>query len=361
MGRSVRRALTPPGRPGSGWAGAPGLAAIRFFVSLWLGAAALAASATVSAAEFALQTNEDYVDAVLAEAEFDVDDVDAVLDRVFQALPDEVTVYPTENYYYFKFLHRGVPYAGNFRLDAADRDRGVIHFAYFSENRPGLEQRLSRHVAYTAATGLAVAKTAELTYAVTRKGRTISFRLNDLRHVRPEPGAIPAGETYVGPVFDESAVRLFLMWNPRLEMFLYVLDESLASEEQVPSEVSPQIRIGARTGFAYYRDRYLGRWLLVGVRADEVALNTYFDGPFDQLPDNFIEGETLRTALVRLSPEVEGEIDRFGNSRDLSGRMLVDPYVLYREASELFVFDQCAAAAVDEDAYYLCFATGQTR
>lgn len=330
-----------------------------------LAACLVAASATGAApparAELVLHTNESYVNEVLGSAGFDIEDIDAVLDQVFRALPDTVTVYPTENYYYFKFLHGGVPYAGNFRLDAADRDQGIVHFAYFTENRPDLEQRLSRHMAYSAATGLAVEKRGALAYAVTRNGRTVLFELNDLARLRPPEDRIAPGETYVGPVFDESAVRFFLMWNPALEMFLYVLDEDLASEALIATDVSPQIVIGARTGFAYYRDRYLPRLILVGVRADDVALNSFFDGPFDQLPDNFIEGETLRTALRTLSPEVDGRIDRFGNSHDLSGRMLVDPYVLYRDATELAIYDQCAAAAADEDGYYRCFSIGQTR
>jgi hypothetical protein len=41
-------------------------------------------------------------------------------------------------------------------------------------------------------------------------------------------------------------------------------------------------------------------------------LNTYFDGAFDQLPDNFIEGETVRKAILQVSPGIKGWMDRFG-------------------------------------------------
>ena len=30
--------------------------------------------------------------------------------------------------------------------------------------------------------------------------------------------------------------------------------------------------------------------------------NNYFDGPFDQLPDNFIAGEALRDAILSVRP-----------------------------------------------------------
>ncbi|MDF1607319.1 hypothetical protein PZ897_03920 [Hoeflea sp. YIM 152468] len=316
-------------------------------------------AATALASE--IKTNQSYIRDVLAPASFDINRIDDVFDHIFSSLDGEVTVYPTENYYYFKFLHEGVPYAGNFRLDIADRDQGIIHFAYFSENNPFTEQAISHHRAYNSEFGVTVEKNGELVYAVTRNGRTVVFELNDLRGVEPAEQQIGPGEVYLGPVFDESGVQMFLLWNPDLKMFLYILDETVASEQHFQSDVSSQIKIGYRSSFAYYADRYLDRWILVGVRAAETMLNTYFDGPFDQLPDNFIKGNALGEALVALSPEVEGQIDRLGNSEDLTGRMLVDPYVLYEEEADLALFDDCAAAAVDTETYYPCFAIGQTK
>ncbi|PWV99082.1 hypothetical protein DFR52_104374 [Hoeflea marina] len=327
--------------------------------TLMLAVACLAASP--AAADNPIHTNEAYIDEIRAAAGFDVAKIDEAFAYVFDQLPGEVTVYPTENYYYFKFIHGGVPYAGNFRLDVADRDTGVIHFAYFSENNGFDQQPVSGHLAYSAELGVGVKKTGDLDYAVTARGRTVVFHLNDLRGVRPAQGMMAAGEEFIGPVFDESGVPMLLMWNADLEMFVYVLDETSPAETYVESQVSSQIRLGLRTGFAWYRDRYLDRWILVGVAAAQTELNTYFDGPFDQLPDNFIEGEKLRAAFLALSPEVEGQIDRWGNSADLTGRMLADPYVLYSEESELSQFDQCAAAATDPASYYPCFAVGQTR
>jgi len=321
----------------------------------------LAGSATaVVAAQNTIKTNEAYVQETLRAPEFDIRSIDEVFDYVFSSLNDEVTVYPTENYYYFKFLHGGVPYAGNFRLDTADRDQGIVHFAYFSENNPFVDQEISQHRAYNRQFGVTVEKKDELDYAITAKGRTVLFRLNDLRGVKPTEAQTATGEQYIGPVFDESGVQMFLMWNPATQTFHYILDENVVSESFFQSSASTQVKIGRRTHFAWYKDRYRERWILIGVRAAETSLNTYFDGPFDQLPDNFIEGDMLRDALLTLSPEVEGQIDRFGNSLDLKGRMLVDPYILYSDESELAAFDQCAAAAIDEASYYPCFAIGQS-
>jgi hypothetical protein len=38
---------------------------------------------------------------------------------------------------------------------------------------------------------------------------------------------------------------------------------------------------------------------MIGAFEGNMRANNYFDGPFDQLPDNFIEGETL----ARRDPE----------------------------------------------------------
>src|SRR5690242_6699260 len=66
----------------------------------------------------ALHTNESYVEEATRATSLAVDDPMAVLDYVLGSLPAEVHVYPTENHYYFSFVHNGVPYAGNIKLDA---------------------------------------------------------------------------------------------------------------------------------------------------------------------------------------------------------------------------------------------------
>ena len=71
-----------------------------------------------------LFTHESYVDDVLRAAKLPIDDPLAMSGSVLGALPDRVKVYPTENYYYFKFVYGAVTYAGNIRLDIEDRDAG---------------------------------------------------------------------------------------------------------------------------------------------------------------------------------------------------------------------------------------------
>jgi hypothetical protein len=75
------------------------------------------------------------------------------------------------------------------------------------------------------------------------------------------------------------------------------------------------------------------------------------------LPENFVDGEALRDAIVAADPGVKGRIDRLGNFTDGSGRYLIHPYLLYRQTSDLAVFQRCiaskAVAAADRAACFV--------
>jgi hypothetical protein len=100
----------------------------------------------------------------------------------------------------------------------------------------------------------------------------------------------------------------------------------------------------------------LNRKILIGVFEGNARINNYFDGPFDQLPDNFIEGETLREAILAVEPSLAGKIDRVGGAPDGSGRYLIGPYVYYRTEEEFQSFHDCATSRRRaDDTYYSCF------
>src|SRR5688572_23270188 len=80
-----------------------------------------------------LRTNQATIEDLMRAPALAIDDPMAVFAFVLASLPERVTVYPTEGYYYFGFTHQGVNYSGNIRLDASDREQGKIHFAYFEE------------------------------------------------------------------------------------------------------------------------------------------------------------------------------------------------------------------------------------
>lgn len=315
------------------------------------------AARTAAAEPSRIVTHEDYVEQVNRAPAFDVTDKKAVFAVVFNSLPDRVKVYPTENYYYFKFLDRGARFTGNIRLESATRDQGKLHFSYSMEFTPWLPNAQMFHDLLDRSDGVAVERIDLFTYRVTFGGKSVNFALNDLSKVKPPAGMLTADERLIGPIFDDFAVRFFLVYNSALKQFLFLLDEfGPASDVLAPSGVAERIVIGRRTGFAYYKDHLRDRKILIGVYGVNVDVNNAFDGPFDQLPDNFIEGESLRGAILEVEPRLTGKIDRLGNSFDGESRYLIAPYLEYIAPAELLTYDRCAKRRqFEQKSYYKCF------
>ena len=332
---------------------------------------ALAAMAAVAGAQTRanprLHTNESYLEEVTRTTGLDITNPVAVFAFVLDSLPDRVKVYPTGNYYYFRFIHNGTAYAGNIRLHALDRDSGKVHFAYYvdspqwggGEAKPEFEMGGS----LDASRGVRVERVGRLVYRVTYDRKSVVFALNDLSQIRPPAGSLGPDERFVGPIFDESGIRFFLVYNSRLKVFHCILDET----ERVADELSPamgadRILIGTRTGFAFYRDHHLDRKILIGVFEGNRRANNYFDGPFDQLPDNFIDGDTLRDMILEVDPGLKGRIDRLGYAPDYTGHYAIVPYKHYRTEDDLHGIDRCATDKKrPASSYYRCFAVDHGR
>lgn len=304
-----------------------------------------------------LVTNEVAVVEAMRPATFDIKDPMAVFAYVLGSLPPRVTVYPTENYYYFKFVHGGVPIAGNLRLDPRERDNGKVWFGYYEDNADWKKDGLEKGIELDGARGVSVERVEDLLYRISYRGTSVLFALNDVSQVKPPPSALGPDDRFIGPVFDESGVRFFLLYNAKAKAFHYILDETAAvADELEPSRRTDRLVVGKRTGFAFYRDHRLDRKILIGAFEQNVRLNNYFDGPFDQLPDNFIEGETLRQAIVDSDPEVKGKIDRFGYYRDGEARYAISPYMQYRSENDLLQVHRCTTdRRLPAAAYYRCF------
>ena len=277
---------------------------------------------------------------------------------VFHHLPQRVNVYPTENYYYYYIYHNGIPIVGNVRLDALDRDKGVLHFAYFTQYNRWNDELINRYRQLGSKDGVVVKKLKPLQYKVTYEKKSVIFNLNDLSGVKPSATRIRQEEEYIGPVFDESGIQFYLVYNPRIKTFHYILNDSQkVPDVMTPSKINSRILIGTRTGFAYYRDLYHKRLILIGVYDGNSMVNNYFDGPFDQLPDNFIKGNALRKAFVHQSPELKGKIDRFGNTDNGQSRVLITPYIHYSHEYQLAVFSRCInKAGRNKKRYYACLS-----
>ena len=329
-------------------------------IALLFAAAIALANAVAAQAQDAptLQTNQAYVEELSRPATLDMTDLMAVFGFVWTRLPERVKVYPTENYYYFGFFHNGIRYAGNIRLDASNRDDGKVVFAFFEDTSQWFEDAEVKYRILDASHGVSVEKVEPLVYRVSYQGKSVTFALNDLRGVKPP--ALGPDEIYLGPIFDESAIQFYLLFNKKLKVFHYVLNESGAVPEQFFSPGKRErILVGKRTGFAFYKDHRMNRKILIGAFEGNMRANNYFDGPFDQLPDNFIEGEALRDAILAVRPQLKGQIDRFGASPDGSIRFDIGPYLPYNDVRDLFAVDACAAKKQKQPDYYRCFEIGR--
>jgi hypothetical protein len=304
-----------------------------------------------------LHTHQSYMEEVMRPDALDVKDPMAVLAFVLDSLPDTVTVYPTENYYYFTFTLNGVVYAGNIRLDASDRDQGKVQFGYYEQTTGWRDETPGWFRVLDTADGVKLEKLERFRYRLSYKGRSVVFALNDLSQVKPPPGLLAPREEFIGPIFDESGIRFFLVYNAAINNFLYILDETVkVADAFVRGPRGDRILVGKRTGFVFYRDHRRGRKILIGVYEENVRTNNYFDGPFDQLPDNFVEGDKLRDAILKVQPDLKGKIDRFGGTPDGEVRYSISPYLVYRELREFNRADRCAVRHRHaEAAYYRCF------
>lgn len=328
------------------------------FVAVLLFGIAAPAVAAEAPGRPQLYTNQSFIEDVVRPASLPLSDVRAMFQFVLESLPDRVKVYPTENYYYFWFYDGGARYGGNIRLDAGSRDQGKVHFHYALEptpwSKPGDN---SYYVLLDRSHGISVQRVNDLVYRVSSDTKSVIFELNDLSKVTPAPHLLGTDERYLGPIFDESAVRFFLVYNSRLKVFHYLLDETeLLNERLFPVNGTDRILIGRRTGFAFYRDHRRERKILIGVFNANVRSNSYYDGPFDQLPENFIIGESLRSAIIDAEPNLSGKIDRLGSFHGSANRYLIGPYLHYNRTDELLVFHACADKRKLSAAwYYACF------
>jgi hypothetical protein len=328
--------------------------------ALAAGLATLALVATANANEPRLPrvtTNQQFLEDIATKDAVDVTNALPVFRMVLESLPDRVTVYPTENYYYFKFNTVGVSYSGNIRLENEKRDQGQLHFAFAPEFTEWNDEQQAVFKILTKADGVIIEKISALSYRVSLGAKTVVFDLNDLSQVKPPAEAMSRDERFIGPIFDESGVRFLLVYNQKLKAFHYLLDETITPNESfMPSPSTDRILIGKRTGFAFYRDHKLDRKILIGVFEGNSRVNNYYDGPFDQLPDNFIEGNSLRNAILDVAPYLRGRIDRFGSSFDGETRYMISPYVHYASEEDLLMFHRCAESKeVPADQYHLCF------
>ena len=315
--------------------------------------------AAVTAAKLKLHTDQQMIEELLDASDLDIANPNAVFEAVFDALPPKVTVYPTESYYYFTFPYKSIIYAGNLKFDAWDQFDGKVHFAYFPEYAYWRKPLYPLHKKLGPDDGVQVSQVDRFHYKIAFKSKTVDFEIPDLSSVKPGPGVMREDETYLGPIWDESGVQFFLLYNKAAKAFLYLLNDNPKMDQYEPSEFSPDVTVGMRTSFAFYKDKTVDRQILIGAFAGNTQLNNYFDGPFDQLPDNYIQGDALIDALLSIDPSMKGKVDRYGSDPSGEVRFAITTYKYYGDVGDLKPIADCASKETDPAKYYACFNVKQ--
>jgi hypothetical protein len=306
--------------------------------------------------------NQKWIEAQ-SEDSLDLADVDAVFWHVFSRLPDEVTVYPSENYYYFKLYVNQRQLWGNIRLAAGRREKGVLSFAYFEykESPYITDPRIQTSKYFTEADGLTIEEKDRFTFVVRYNKKVVIFHLHELSQEPPKLFRLGDDEVFVMRTFDESGYQWFLLFNEQSNYLFWVLNE----EELVPDKLQyleADLLVGRRSGFAFLVDAaHDGRKVLVGIHGDNATVNNYYDGPFDQLADNYVDVTNVSEYLQLTSPGLRGRIDKYGYFTDRevgSSRVAVSPYYVYFSESELRFIMQTVRTAVDP--YHAISSRGQS-
>lgn len=269
-----------------------------------------------------------------------------VFRRVLAAAGDEIVVYPSEGYYYFQFQNGPQRIFGNIRFDLVDAAQGKLNFGYSSPRAFGAEL-VNHYSVLTATDGVSLVTVAPFEYRLGFEGRTIRVLIHDARQELAGPRPLAAGELYVGPVFDESGVRMHLLFDEVENAFFFVLNgDTPPAETYSAYPGSGHVEIGDRTAYAFYRDTARNRRILIGVSYANVRSNSYYDGPFDQLPDRFIAPEAMQALLERAYPHLRGRIGPRGLFLDSEYmRAMVAPYRQYDSPAQLDELTACDTAA----------------
>ncbi|MDO8467140.1 MAG: hypothetical protein Q7S83_03325 [bacterium] len=281
----------------------------------------------------------------------DLENIDQVFNLVFSSLGEEARVYPTENYYYFVFKVRGKEIWGNMHFPPAEEIGDYVDFAYWTFESDPMEadKIFSRYKQYGIADGLSIAPLSLLKYSVSYGGKSVAFSFNDLPQSLPVGLSLKNDEVLAGRTFDESGYAFLLIYNQSNPHFMFVLDESSRAPAS-PSLGGPEnlqtndaeLWIGEKSGFAFYQDG--NRKILVGVRTENVKRNNYYDGPFDQLADNFATDGRLSEYMQAAYPYAKGRIDKYGRFTDVEhSRLAITPYHFYYEPAELSaIINKCS-------------------
>lgn len=293
--------------------------------------------------------------AAFARPPIDVADPRAMLRHILRSAGAEIVVYPSEGYYYFRVQNGPRLIAGNLRFDLMDAARGRLNFAYYSQAAFG-EDPVDHYSLLGPEDGIGLFTVSPFEYRLEFEDQVTRVIIHDAHEERAAPRPLAQGELYVGPVFDESGVRFHLIFDEAERAFFFVLNPTTPlADTLTPYPDLPLVHVGDRTGYVYFEDARRGRWILVGVARRNIAGNSQFDGPFDQLPDRFVDPDRMRELLELAYPHLVGQIGPRGvYLKPPHMRAMVAPYRRYGSTAEFNELSDCVPVPADNHLVTRC-------
>ena len=272
-----------------------------------------------------------------AELQADLTKPEAVFAEVFATLPAEVQVAPTEHYHYWRATSSGREVWGNIRLANGLREKGIVSFGYACGEA-------SQAKYFGAEDGVEVRCEDAFTVRVSLQKKTVVFHLHQLEQSLPQSWKLSADEQFVERTCDESGFQFYLMHRKSRNHFLWILDETTAVKFD---SVGEGVWLDKRSGFLFWKAGK--RFVLAAVSRASVKRNDYFDGPFDQLADNYAAKSGRKELMEKAVPECAGKIDVFGNylNSPKPRRVGLAPYFQYESLEAAVSFLEKARAWSD--------------
>ncbi|MCB0331367.1 MAG: hypothetical protein KDD70_16970, partial [Bdellovibrionales bacterium] len=266
--------------------------------------------------------------------DFDWKDPKSVFEYVFFRIPARAMVYPTETYYYYAFDVGDKALAGNFRF--VDAHLGVLHIGYFDRIDPHSSRNGSG--SFGKEDGVTVKMKDAFTAQVTYQGISRTFSLNPDGNLKPQDLVLLPEEEFVTRVFDESGFEFALLFNTSTKAFYFVSNHELSFPDS-KAEGQNNYILAPQSSFVFYNDPDYDRMILVGVHEKNIYMNSYYDGPFDQVPPRL----DLRDKIYGAYPYTRwrGGIDLHGNFLMMKNtRVAISPYTNYRKLKDLVEYQE---------------------
>ncbi len=296
--------------------------------------------------------NEDMLRALERTDTVDIKEQRSVLYALLSQIKPRAEILPSENYYYFSFYDHGLPYSGSLRLAAESRDKGVLELNYNKSYDRSQAPDAGIETTLSAKDGVEVIKLDKFLYRVVYKDVAVTFKLHELKMELTPSTKLFKGEIYIASLYDESGIEFDIVYSTPRNGFMYLLKTDKPGCEPTKS-IGSNMFVGERSGFVYYRDSLFNRDILIAVNADRVYENSYYDGPFDQLPENYYDKIDLFKYIYKVYPNLNGELNSFGSYKDGSIFALI-AYRQYRSLTELRYVRKCKPGVGDRNIFYSC-------